>query len=93
LVWRCERRAVGQAWPIGLRLSGTKECWAENEEKQLNLDYKFWATDMEFGDDVIDYKFPLLDYTWQMMCHNCMSREFPLVGYTNIVIEDNRIMI
>jgi hypothetical protein len=29
-----------------------KECWAENEEKNWNLDYVFCATDLAFEDDV-----------------------------------------
>jgi hypothetical protein len=29
---------------------------------------------------------PLVSYTRQMMCHSCMSKEFLLVDYTNIII-------
>jgi hypothetical protein len=30
---------------------------------------------------------------WLMMWHSCMSREVPLVGYTNISIDDKAMMI
>jgi hypothetical protein len=30
------------------------ECWAKNGEKSRNLDYKFCATDLEFGDNMAD---------------------------------------
>jgi hypothetical protein len=49
-----ERREVLLAWPIEPRLTGKKECQVENGEKDRNLDYEFWAADLEFGDNVAD---------------------------------------
>jgi hypothetical protein len=38
---------------MGPQVPDKKECWLENREKNKNLDYKFWAVDLEFGDDVL----------------------------------------
>jgi hypothetical protein len=38
---------------MGPQVPDKKECWLENGEKNKNLDYKFWAVDLEFGDDVL----------------------------------------
>jgi hypothetical protein len=32
--------------------SDTKELWIENGEKNNNLDYEFWAVDLEFRDGI-----------------------------------------
>jgi hypothetical protein len=47
MVWRWERREVGPILPIGPRLPGKKECSTENGEKNMNLNYEFWAADLK----------------------------------------------
>jgi hypothetical protein len=45
------------------------------------------------GTWITNYGLRNLEMMQQMMFHSCMSRDFLLMGYTNIVIDDNEMVI